>query len=159
MIRKPTSPLPRESAAIATTRKVAVAGQSAVRAGGHSVRGLVCFAFAGIWGFAALAAGAAGSLPTFVGVGIMALGAGWGGMRAFRKAAAAVQAAPSGSSSDVTDPAARPVLDGAAPTFGRRHQAAAEPSVTATARFPMVLLSSLAKRLLLLAGMALLVFG
>ena len=63
-------------------------GRAVRRPGGRTQRArLVCFAFAGIWGFAALAAGAAGSLPTFVGVGIMALGAGWGGMRAFRKAA------------------------------------------------------------------------
>jgi hypothetical protein len=47
-----------------------------------------CFFLAGIWGFAALAAGLGGSLPTFIGVGAMAALMGWAGKRALATARA-----------------------------------------------------------------------
>lgn len=59
------------------------------RRGVHAVRGLLCFFFAILWGFAALAGGLlAGSLPTFIGVGAMAAFMFWAGRRAFAKARA-----------------------------------------------------------------------
>jgi hypothetical protein len=62
-------------------------GIKVARSGGHFARGLVCWFFAILWGFAALAGGLfAGSLPTFLGVGAMAAFVAWGGRRAFSKA-------------------------------------------------------------------------
>ena len=57
-----------------------------MRRGGHVVRGLFCYFFAILWGFAALASGLAGSLPSLIGVGAMAPFMVWGGRRAFAKA-------------------------------------------------------------------------
>jgi hypothetical protein len=91
MIRKPPADRPREERApVRTVRAVAhVAsrGMRVARRGGHFVRGLICFFFAILWGFAALAGGLlGGSLPTFIGVGAMAALMAWGGRRAFAKA-------------------------------------------------------------------------
>jgi hypothetical protein len=91
MIRKPSADWQRgESAAVKAVRSAASAGQrgaSVARRGGHAVRGVVCFSFAIIWGFAALAGGLfAGSLPTLIGVGAMAAVMAWAGKRAFAKA-------------------------------------------------------------------------
>ena len=91
MIRKPPGEWQRqESASVRTVRTVASAasrGTSVARRGGHFVRALVCFFFAIIWGFAALAGGLfAGSLPTFIGVGAMAAFMVWVGRRSFAKA-------------------------------------------------------------------------
>jgi len=59
------------------------------RRSGHALRGLFCFFFAILWGFAALAGGLFGSLPTLIGVGAMAAFMFWAGRRAFAKARAA----------------------------------------------------------------------
>jgi hypothetical protein len=91
MIRKPPAEWQREeSAPVQTVRALASAaksGTSIARRGGHFVRGLVCFFFAILWGFAALAGGLfAGSLPTLIGAGAMAAFMVWAGRRAFAKA-------------------------------------------------------------------------
>jgi hypothetical protein len=91
MIRKPPAEWQRdESAGVRTIRTVARSASSggrAVRRGSQVVWGLFCFFFAILWGFAALAGGIlAGSLPTFIGVGAMALLMAWWGRRAFAKA-------------------------------------------------------------------------
>jgi len=91
MIRKPPAGWQRsESAPLQTVRVLADAasrGTRVARRGGYFVRGLVCFFFAAVWGFAALAGGLlAGSLPTLIGVGAMAALMAWGGRRAFAKA-------------------------------------------------------------------------
>jgi hypothetical protein len=91
MIRKPPADWQRrdEGAAVRTVRTastVVTGSARAARRGGHFVRGLFCFFFAILWGFAALAGGLAGSLPTFIGVGAMAALMAWGGRRAFAKA-------------------------------------------------------------------------
>jgi hypothetical protein len=91
MIRKPPAGWQREeSAGVRTIRTVARSANSggrAVRRGGHFVRGLFCFFFAILWGFAAFAGGLlAGSLPTLIGVGAMAAFMAWCGCRAFAKA-------------------------------------------------------------------------
>jgi hypothetical protein len=94
MIRKPPAnwqPL-NEGAAVRTVRTataVAKGGASVARRGGHAVRGLGCYAFAVLWGFAAIASGLGGSLPSFVGIGAMAAFMVWSGNRAFAKARAA----------------------------------------------------------------------
>jgi len=67
---------------------VAKGGADVARRGVHAVRGLLCFVFAILWGFAALVAGLAGSLPSFIGVGAMAAFMFWVGLRAFAKARA-----------------------------------------------------------------------
>ena len=91
MIRKPPAEWQRGESApvrmVGTVASAASHGTRVARRGGHFVRGLVCFFFAIIWGFAALAGGLlAGSLPTFIGVGAMAAFMAWGGRRAFAKA-------------------------------------------------------------------------
>jgi len=92
MIRKPPSDWQREeSAAVRTARAaadVAKGGARVARAGGHVARAVFCFFLAGIWGFAALAAGLGGSLPTFIGVGAMAAMMAWAGKRALATARA-----------------------------------------------------------------------
>jgi hypothetical protein len=91
MIRKPPAGWQREEGAgvrtIRTVARSASSGGRVVRRGGHVVRGLLCFFFAILWGFAAFAGGLlGGSLPTFIGVGAMALFMAWCGRRAFAKA-------------------------------------------------------------------------
>ena len=94
MIRKPPTDWNRldEGAAIRTVRTVsAVAngGARLARRGGHVARGLVCYFFAAIWGFAGIASGlATGSLPSIIGIGAMAAFMFWAGNRAFAKARA-----------------------------------------------------------------------
>lgn len=93
MIRKPPASAPRrESPAVRTIQTAAGAfngGVKVARAGGHVARGLFCFFFAALWGFAALAGGlVGGSFPTLIGVGAMAAFMAWAGRRAFAKAAA-----------------------------------------------------------------------
>ena len=64
MIRKPPAdwqPL-NEGAAVRTVRTataVATGGARVARRGGHAVRGLVCYFFAALWGFTAIASGLA----------------------------------------------------------------------------------------------------
>ena len=53
------------------------------------MRGLGCYLFAAIWGFAAIASGLGGSLPSLIGIGAMAAFMVWAGRRAFAKARAA----------------------------------------------------------------------
>jgi hypothetical protein len=94
MIRKPSADWSRldEGAAVRTVRTAtAVAKSSAnvAQRGGHALRGLFCYFFAALWGFAALMSGLGGSLPSFIGVGAMAAGMVWAGNRAFAKARAA----------------------------------------------------------------------
>ena len=94
MIRKPPADWQRldEGAAVRTVRTaaaVATGSVSVVRRGGHAVRGLICYFFAVIWGFAAIASGLGGSLPSIIGIGAMAAFMFWAGRRAFAKARAA----------------------------------------------------------------------
>jgi hypothetical protein len=94
MIRKPPSSWqqPNDGAAVRTVRTaaaVAKGGASMARRGGHAVRGLICYLFAALWGFAALASGLSGSLPSLVGIGAMAAFMVWAGQRSFAKARAA----------------------------------------------------------------------
>jgi hypothetical protein len=90
MIRKPDTDWGRESGAVGfahAARDVARGGVTLASRGGHAVRGLVCWAFAVLWGFAALGGGLiGGSLPTLIGVGAMAAGMAWLGARAFTRA-------------------------------------------------------------------------
>jgi hypothetical protein len=90
MIRKPPAGWQREEGAgvrtIRTVARTASSGGRGVRRGGHVLRGLLCFFFAILWGFAALASGLSGNLPIFIGVGAMALLMAWWGRRAFAKA-------------------------------------------------------------------------
>ena len=92
MIRKPSADWGQvdESAALRTVRTasaVAKGGADVARRSGNAVIGLVCYFFAAIWGFAALASGLAmGSLPSLVGIGAMAAFMFWAGRRAFAKA-------------------------------------------------------------------------
>jgi len=93
MIRKPSADWNRldESAAVRTVRTasaVAKGGVSVARRTGQAARGLFCYFFAALWGFAALASGLAGSLPSLIGIGAMAAFMFWLGRRAFRKALA-----------------------------------------------------------------------
>ena len=91
MIRKPNADWqrPDEGAAVRTVRTataVATGGASLVRRGGYAVRGLVCYFFAILWGFAALASGLGGGLPSIIGIGAMSAFMVWAGRRAFAKA-------------------------------------------------------------------------
>jgi hypothetical protein len=91
MIRKPPAGWQREDgAAIRAVRAAAGAadhGARVARRGGHVARGLFCWFFAILWGFAALGGGLiGGSLPTLVGVGAMAAFMAWAGRRAFAAA-------------------------------------------------------------------------
>jgi hypothetical protein len=93
MIRKPPAdwqPL-NEGTAVRTVRSaaaVATGGARLARGGMHAARGLICYCFAALWGFAALMSGLGGSLPSFIGIGAMAALCFWGGNRAFAKARA-----------------------------------------------------------------------
>ena len=93
MIRKPPAnwqPL-TEGAAVRTVRTAAAVAKgsaSVARRGVHAVRGLVCFFFAILWGFAAIGSGLGGSLPSLIGIGAMAAFMVWLGRRAFAKARA-----------------------------------------------------------------------
>jgi hypothetical protein len=92
MIRKPPASWqqPNDDATIRTVRTaaaIAKGGVSGARRGGHAMRGALCYLFAAIWGFAAIASGLAmGSLPSFIGIGAMAAFMVWAGSRAFAKA-------------------------------------------------------------------------
>ena len=94
MIRKPPANWQRldEGAAVRTVRTavaVAKGNIDVARRGGHVVRGLICYVFAAIWGFVAIASGLGGSLPSIIGIGAMAAFMIWAGRRAFAKARAA----------------------------------------------------------------------
>jgi hypothetical protein len=93
MIRKPPADWNRldENAAVRTVRTataVATGGARVARRGGHAVRGLICYFFAALWGFAAIASGLALGLPSLIGIGAMAAFMFWAGRRAFAKACA-----------------------------------------------------------------------
>ena len=93
MIRKPPANWNRldEGAAIRTVRTasaVATGGARVARRGGHAVRGLACYLFAALWGFAAIVSGLALGLPSLIGIGAMAAFMFWAGRRAFAKACA-----------------------------------------------------------------------
>jgi hypothetical protein len=96
MIRKPSADWGRteEGPAVQTVRAasaVAKSASSAARRGGHAFAGLVCYFFAAIWGFAAVASGLAmGSLPSLLGIGGMAALVFMAGRRSFAKARAPV---------------------------------------------------------------------
>jgi hypothetical protein len=95
MIRKPAADWNRldEGAAVRTVRTagaVATGGVKVARCGAHAVRGLLCYCFAILWGFAAIVGGLAGSLPSFISVGAMAAFMFWVGCRAFAKARGAL---------------------------------------------------------------------
>jgi hypothetical protein len=93
MIRKPAADSfgrRDEGAAIRTVRTAATVAKGSAtvaRRGGNAIVGLVCYFFAAIWGFAALASGLAmGSLPSLLGIGSMAALMFFAGRRAFAKA-------------------------------------------------------------------------
>ena len=93
MIRKPPADWQQfnEGAAVRTVRTAAVVAKGSANVaqrGVHAMRGLVCYFFAALWGFAAIASGLGGSLPSLIGIGAMAAVAFWGGRRAFAKARA-----------------------------------------------------------------------
>ena len=92
MIRKPSADWQRrdESAAVRTVRTAAAVAKGSAtvaRRGMHAVRGLVCYFFAIIWGFVAIASGLTGSL-SIIGIGAMAALMFWLGSRSFAKARA-----------------------------------------------------------------------
>ena len=95
MIRKPPADWQQlnEGAAVRTVRTaagVAAGSVTVARRGGHALRGLLCYFFAILWGFAGIAGGlATGSLPSIIGIGAMAAFMVWAGRRAFAKARAA----------------------------------------------------------------------
>jgi len=91
MIRKPSNDRPcREDTFVRTVQAaagLASGGVRVARGGAHVMIGLLCWFFALLWGWAALAGGLlAGSMPTFIGVGLMAAFMAWAGRRAFGKA-------------------------------------------------------------------------
>jgi hypothetical protein len=91
MIRKPPAAWDRldEGAAVRTIRTASAAAQSGYRVarrGGQAIVGLICYLFAAIWGFAAIASGLGGSLPSLIGIGAMAAFLFWMGRRSFAKA-------------------------------------------------------------------------
>ena len=91
MIRKPPENWQQlnEGVAVRTVRTAAVVAKGSANVaqrGVHAVRGLVCYFFAIIWGFAGIASGLAGSLPSLIGIGAMAAFMVWAGRRAFAKA-------------------------------------------------------------------------
>lgn len=93
MIRKPSADWHRldEGATVRTVRTaaaVATGSARVARRSGQAVIGLVCYFFVAIWGFAAIASGLAGSLPSLIGIGAMAAFMYWLGRRAFAKARA-----------------------------------------------------------------------
>jgi hypothetical protein len=93
MIRKPPASWQQQNndATVRTARTaaaIAKGGVSVARRGGHALRGMFCYMFAIIWGFAAIASGLSGSLPSLIGIGAMAAGMVWLGNRAFAKARA-----------------------------------------------------------------------
>jgi hypothetical protein len=93
MIRKPSADWQSldEGAAVRTVRTAAAVAKGSVtvaRRGGHAMRGLLCYLFAALWGFAAIASGLSGSLPSLIGIGAMAAFMVWAGGRAFAKARA-----------------------------------------------------------------------
>jgi hypothetical protein len=90
MIRKPPEDWQRrdEGAAIRTIRTTAAVAKGGVRVarrGGYAMRGLFCYFFGALWGFAALASGLGGSLPSLIGIGAMAAFMFWAGRRSFAK--------------------------------------------------------------------------
>ncbi|MCK1544085.1 hypothetical protein IVA87_09955 [Bradyrhizobium sp. 147] len=94
MIRKPAAAWTQrhEDGAVRTIRTasaLAKTSYSGARRAGKAVVGLICYFFAAIWGFAALASGLAGSLPSLVGIGAMAAFMFWAGRRSFAAARAA----------------------------------------------------------------------
>lgn len=87
MIRKPPASWdrPDEDRAVRAIRTVSTAastGVGAVRRSGQVVIGLICYFIAAIWGFAAIASGLGGSLPSLIGIGAMAALIFWFGRRA-----------------------------------------------------------------------------
>ena len=93
MIRKPPADWQQfnEGVAVRTVRTAAVVAKGSANVaqrGVHAVRGLVCYFFAALWGFAAIASGLGGSLPSVIGIGAMAAFMFWAGYRAFAKARA-----------------------------------------------------------------------
>jgi hypothetical protein len=93
MIRKPNADWQRsdEGAAVRTVRTAAAVATGSARIakrGGYAARGLLCYFFAILWGFSALASGLGGGLPSLIGVGAMSALMVWAGRRAFAKARA-----------------------------------------------------------------------
>jgi hypothetical protein len=91
MIRKPPENWqPRdEGAAVRTVRTaaaVATGGARLARGGANALRGVGCYCFAALWGFAAIMSLLAGSLPGAIGIGALAAFMVWAGNRAFARA-------------------------------------------------------------------------
>ena len=67
---------------VRTAAVVATSGARVVRRGGHAVRGLACYFFAILWGFAGIGGGlATGDMPMIIGVGAMVAFMLWAGRR------------------------------------------------------------------------------
>lgn len=95
MIRKPPADWNRldDGAALRTAQTafaVAKGGVRVAQCGGQAVRGVICYLFAALWGFAAIASGLTGNLPGLIGIGAMAAFMVWLGRRAFAKARGAL---------------------------------------------------------------------
>jgi hypothetical protein len=93
MIRKPPENWQRrdEGAAVRTVRTasaVASGGARVARGGVYALRGVGCYCFGVLWGFAAIMSTLGGSLPSGIGIGALAALMFWGGNRAFAKARA-----------------------------------------------------------------------
>ena len=91
MIRKPATDWQREESPLVDHVRAAKAlareGARTARRGGSGILGLICYFFAIMWGFAALAGGLfMGSLANFIGIGAMAAFMAWAGNRAFARA-------------------------------------------------------------------------
>lgn len=87
MIRKPAIQTQRQDAVGANLKAVMGGGFAVVRTGSYYLRGLICWGFALLWGFAALAAGVfGGDFVTFICVGTLAVVMAWFGTRMFIKA-------------------------------------------------------------------------
>jgi hypothetical protein len=90
MIRKPPAEWQRKPGPTVKTFEAAVQladrGASLARRGRQAACGVLCYFFAVVWGLAALGGLLGGSIPTFIGVGVMAALMAWGGARAFAKA-------------------------------------------------------------------------
>ena len=93
MIRKPPTDWHQstEGAAVRTVRTAAAVAKGSANVAQrsmHAMRGVGCYCFAALWGFAAILSGLGGSLPSFIGIVAMAAFMVWAGNRAFAKARA-----------------------------------------------------------------------
>ena len=91
MIRKPSENWQQrnEGAAIRTVRTasaIATDGAKLARGGVHALRGIGCYCFAALWGFAAIMSTLTGGLQGGIFIGALAAFMVWRGNKAFAKA-------------------------------------------------------------------------